>query len=43
VIGKFKMLAEPLLGRERSQKVIRDVLALEGIADVRVMLLSLTS
>lgn len=43
VIGKFRMLAEPVLGPERAQRAIAGCLALENIADVRELLVSLST
>lgn len=43
VIGKFRMLAEPVLGPERTRRAIADCLALEDMADVRELLASLST
>ncbi len=42
VIGKFRLLAEPVLGRESTQHAIINFLALEDIPDVRDVLASLS-
>ncbi|MBS0407364.1 MAG: MmgE/PrpD family protein [Proteobacteria bacterium] len=43
VIDKFRMLAEPVLGRERARRTIADCLALEDVANVRDVLASLST
>lgn len=43
VIGKFRMLAEPVLGDDRTEQAIRSVLALETMADVRALVQPLTA
>jgi 2-methylcitrate dehydratase PrpD len=42
VIGKFRMLAEPVLGPERTRNLAADCLALESITDIRHALASLS-
>lgn len=43
VIGKFRVLAEPVLGRERAQRAVVDCMALEEVADIRDVLASLSA
>ena len=43
VIGKFRLLAQPVLGMEHANKVIVDVLALEKMADCSALARSLST
>lgn len=43
VIGKFRMLAEPVLGTERTAKVIVDVMTIENMTDVSILAKSLST
>lgn len=43
VVGKFRMLAEPVLGPKRTRRAIAGCLALEDIADTRELLASLST
>jgi len=43
VIGKFRMLAEPVVSRERAQRAVADCMALETVANVGDVLASLSA
>lgn len=43
IIGKFRMLAEPVLGTGRTEKVIVDVLAIENMTDISALAKSLST
>jgi 2-methylcitrate dehydratase PrpD len=43
VMDKFRMLAEPVIGSERTEKVIVDVLAIEKMVDVSALATSLSN